>query len=70
MVQKWLAGDDSQGAGWTGAKGDGETVGHESGRKIVEILESKCVGGVDTHGTDSAARTRTRSSTRPSSLRT
>jgi len=39
-LKKWLEGDDSQGAGWTGGKGEGETVGHESGRKIVEILES------------------------------
>ncbi|KAJ5981781.1 hypothetical protein N7499_009164 [Penicillium canescens] len=36
-LQDWLQGEPSQSAGWTG--GFGETVGHESGRRIVEILE-------------------------------
>ncbi|KAJ6441085.1 DNA-binding protein [Purpureocillium lavendulum] len=41
-LEKWLKSDDSQSAGWPkdGGDADGESVGHDSGRKIVEILES------------------------------
>ncbi|RDA88620.1 hypothetical protein CP532_5877 [Ophiocordyceps camponoti-leonardi (nom. inval.)] len=41
-LKKWLKSDDSQSAGWPkdGEKDDGESVGHDSGRKIIEILES------------------------------
>ncbi|KAI9720006.1 MAG: hypothetical protein M1812_003131 [Candelaria pacifica] len=35
----WLKGDASTSSGWTKDDGSGESVGHESGRKIVEILE-------------------------------
>ncbi|PWN99573.1 hypothetical protein FA09DRAFT_328380 [Tilletiopsis washingtonensis] len=35
-LEAWLETEDSQGAGW----GDGdESVGHQSGRKIVDILQ-------------------------------
>ena len=41
-LESWLKSDDSNSAGWpkSGGDGDGESVGHESGRKIVEILKS------------------------------
>lgn len=41
-LKKWLKSDDSQSAGWPkdDEKGEGESVGHDSGRKIIEILES------------------------------
>ncbi len=34
-LEKWLATDESKAAGWSGD--GGETVGHHSGRRIVEI---------------------------------
>lgn len=39
-LEKWLKSDDSNSAGWTKDGGEGESVGHDSGRKIVEILKS------------------------------
>lgn len=38
-LEKWLASDDSLRVGWKGedGHGSGESVGHESGRRIVEI---------------------------------
>jgi hypothetical protein len=39
-LEKWLKSDDSNSAGWPKDNGDGESVGHDSGRKIVEILKS------------------------------
>ncbi|KAL5086657.1 hypothetical protein Trisim1_008906 [Trichoderma cf. simile WF8] len=39
-LKDWLKGDDSTSAGWEKDDGSGESVGHDSGRKIVEILES------------------------------
>ncbi|KAF4947985.1 hypothetical protein FGADI_9980 [Fusarium gaditjirri] len=38
-LEKWLKSDDSNSAGWPKEDEDGETVGHDSGRKIVEILK-------------------------------
>ncbi|KAK0535241.1 hypothetical protein OC835_002435 [Tilletia horrida] len=35
-LEDWLKSDDSEGAGWGGE--GGETVGHNSGRQIVDIL--------------------------------
>ena len=39
-LESWLKSGDSNSAGWPKgeANGDGETVGHDSGRRIVEIL--------------------------------
>ncbi|KAK9900808.1 hypothetical protein P389DRAFT_177513 [Cystobasidium minutum MCA 4210] len=37
-LEEWLKSEDSEGSGWTGG-GDGETVGHSSGRHIVDILK-------------------------------
>lgn len=42
-LESWLKSDDSNSAGWPkngGEDKNGETVGHDSGRKIVEILEA------------------------------
>ncbi|KAK0384504.1 hypothetical protein NLU13_8590 [Sarocladium strictum] len=39
-LEKWLKSDDSQSAGWPKENADGESVGHDSGRKIVEILKA------------------------------
>ncbi|KAH8677916.1 hypothetical protein BX600DRAFT_506911 [Xylariales sp. PMI_506] len=36
---EWLQEDSSQNAGWSKDDGSGETIGHESGRKIIDILE-------------------------------
>ncbi|EUC45754.1 hypothetical protein COCMIDRAFT_94719 [Bipolaris oryzae ATCC 44560] len=38
-LKEWLGSQDSESAGWTnGSSSNGETVGHESGRRIVAIL--------------------------------
>ena len=40
-LQKWLKSGDSQSAGWSkDSSGGGESVGHDSGRRIIEILNS------------------------------
>lgn len=39
-LKDWLKGDQSEGAGWPKDEGAGESVGHDSGRQIVEILEA------------------------------
>ncbi len=42
-LEAWLKSDDSRSAGWPkrgNEGGDGESVGHDSGRKIVEILKA------------------------------
>ncbi|BFZ54796.1 hypothetical protein PYCC9005_001833 [Savitreella phatthalungensis] len=40
-LEAWLKTSESKEAGWTGSDGgDGESVGHESGREIVSILSS------------------------------
>lgn len=39
-LEKWLKSDDSNSAGWSKGDEGGESVGHDSGRKIVEILKS------------------------------
>ena len=37
-LEEWLETEDSKGAGWT-ASGEGEAVGHQSGKKIIQILK-------------------------------
>ncbi|KAI9806938.1 MAG: hypothetical protein M1833_002596 [Piccolia ochrophora] len=37
-LEEWLKGDDSTQSGWSKDDGSGETIGHESGRKIIKIL--------------------------------
>jgi hypothetical protein len=39
-LEKWLKSDESKAVGWSG-DGGGETVGHHSGRRIVEIKHKK-----------------------------
>jgi hypothetical protein len=39
-LKKWLESDESKSVGAKGGN-DGESTGHESGRRIVEILEKK-----------------------------
>lgn len=38
-LEKWLKDENSQETGWSKSDGSGESIGHESGRKIVEILK-------------------------------
>ncbi|CAK4031972.1 Hypothetical predicted protein [Lecanosticta acicola] len=38
-LQDWLGREESTGAGWDKDDGSGETIGHDSGRKIVAILQ-------------------------------
>ena len=38
-LKSWLKQEESSSSGWSKDDGSGETVGHESGRKIIEILE-------------------------------
>jgi hypothetical protein len=42
-LEKWLDTDDSKRVGWKGedGKGTGESVGHQSGRKIIAIRHKK-----------------------------
>lgn len=42
-LETWLATDESKEVGWKGedGKGSGESVGHASGERIVEILRTK-----------------------------
>ena len=42
-IEAWLATPDSQRVGWKGedGHGSGESVGHESGRRIVDIKHTK-----------------------------
>ena len=39
-LEKWLAGEESQAVGQKSG-GSGESTGHESGRRIVELLRTK-----------------------------
>ena len=38
-LESWLKEESSQSSGWSKDDGSGETIGHESGRKIIEILK-------------------------------
>ncbi len=38
-LEKWLKTDESKSVGWD--SGDGESIGHKSGEKIVDILHTK-----------------------------
>lgn len=42
-LERWLETEESKRVGWKGAdgKGEGESVGHRSGRRIVEIKRKK-----------------------------
>ncbi|MCJ1373071.1 hypothetical protein MMC20_004298 [Loxospora ochrophaea] len=38
-LEEWLKEEQSEESGWAKSDGSGETVGHESGRKIISILK-------------------------------
>ncbi|KAK5087521.1 hypothetical protein LTR70_007044 [Exophiala xenobiotica] len=38
-LEEWLKGSASQETGWSKSDGSGESIGHESGRKIIGILK-------------------------------
>ena len=38
-LEKWLQTEESKSVGWD--SGDGESIGHKSGEKIIKILEKK-----------------------------
>ncbi|ERF70153.1 hypothetical protein EPUS_00340 [Endocarpon pusillum Z07020] len=38
-LEAWLKEEQSESSGWSKSDGSGETIGHESGRKIIEILK-------------------------------
>ncbi|KAI4281830.1 MAG: hypothetical protein L6R38_003384 [Xanthoria sp. 2 TBL-2021] len=38
-LEAWLKEEQSENSGWDKGDGSGETVGHESGRKIIQILD-------------------------------
>lgn len=42
-LEKWLDTDESKEVGWKGedGKGSGESVGHKSGKRIIELLRTK-----------------------------
>ncbi|OCL07099.1 hypothetical protein AOQ84DRAFT_378025 [Glonium stellatum] len=51
-LKEWLGKDESAGAGWGKDDGSGETIGHESGRKIVKILEKNASRDPEGYGQD------------------
>ena len=59
-LETWLKSGDSNSAGWPkdDANGDGETVGHDSGRKIVEILKANPEQKEDEYTEDQTAHMR------------
>ncbi len=48
-LEKWLDGEDSKAVGWKGEDGggDGESVGHASGRRILAIKAKKAADLTD-----------------------
>ncbi|KAL8735698.1 MAG: hypothetical protein Q9181_002740 [Wetmoreana brouardii] len=38
-LETWLKEEQSESSGWSKDDGSGETIGHESGRKIIQILD-------------------------------
>ena len=40
-LEHWLATPESQEVGWVAHEGDKESIGHASGRRIVELLRTK-----------------------------
>ncbi|EKG17676.1 hypothetical protein MPH_05125 [Macrophomina phaseolina MS6] len=38
-LKDWLGSQESAGSGWSKNDGSEETIGHESGRKVIKILE-------------------------------
>jgi len=57
-LKEWLGSEESVGAGWSKDDGSGETIGHESGRKIIKILESNPEKDPDKYDEDDVAHMR------------
>lgn len=57
-LKDWLGSEESAGAGWSKDDGSGETIGHESGRKIIQILESNPKKLADKYDEDDIAHMR------------
>ncbi|CAM1508982.1 Fc.00g027210.m01.CDS01 [Cosmosporella sp. VM-42] len=57
-LEKWLKSDDSNSAGWPKEDEKGETVGHDSGRKIVEILKANPERDPENYDEDQVAHIR------------
>ncbi|KAK0542771.1 hypothetical protein OC846_005716 [Tilletia horrida] len=55
-LEEWLKSDDSEGAGWGGESG--ETVGHNSGRHIVQILRNNPDKDAEKYSEDDLAHMR------------
>ncbi|TPX07725.1 uncharacterized protein E0L32_010621 [Thyridium curvatum] len=51
-LKEWLKGGDSTSSGWSKEDGSGETVGHDSGRRIVKILEKNPKGDPEKYDQD------------------
>ncbi|CAO1616229.1 unnamed protein product [Sympodiomycopsis kandeliae] len=56
-LEEWLKTSSSEEAGWTGGQG-GETVGHESGRNIIDILKRNPSKKADKYTEDDIAHMR------------
>ena len=57
-LEEWLKQEQSQSSGWDKGEGDGETVGHESGRKIIQILKKNPKKDPSKYGEDDLAHMR------------
>ncbi|KAI8961071.1 hypothetical protein F5Y11DRAFT_348823 [Daldinia sp. FL1419] len=51
-LETWLKEESSESAGWGKDDGSGETIGHESGRKIIEILKKNPKKDAEKYGQD------------------
>lgn len=58
-LKSWIETPESKGAGWQGSGGsDGETVGHNSATKIIDILDRNPDKAADKYGEDDLAHMR------------
>ncbi|KAI9863037.1 MAG: hypothetical protein M1824_000725 [Vezdaea acicularis] len=57
-LEGWLGGEESAGAGWAKDDGSGETIGHESGRKIIAILRKNPSRAPDAYDEEDVAHMR------------
>ncbi|KAL8740874.1 MAG: hypothetical protein Q9190_006467 [Brigantiaea leucoxantha] len=57
-LENWLKEEQSESSGWTRDDNSDETVGHESGRKIIEILNKNSSKDPDKYDEDDLAHMR------------
>lgn len=57
-LKEWLMDESSMNAGWPKHDGSGETIGHESGRHIVEILSKNPTKDPEKYDEDDIAHMR------------